>query len=148
MMTSEEIIAQLPYQWPFLFVDELNDISEEGVVGSYTFRTNLPFYQGHFINNPITPGAILTECCAQIGLVCYGFSLIEDIATAGRAVALTSSEMEFLVPVLPGETVTVTSKKVYFRFNKLKCKVRMRNEKGQEVCRGTIAGIIVKKDEA
>jgi 3-hydroxyacyl-[acyl-carrier-protein] dehydratase len=36
----------------------------------------------------------------------------------------------------------VISEKIYFRFWKLKCKVKMINEKKEEVCSGTIAGMI------
>ena len=50
--------------------------------------------------------------------------------------------MEFLKPVFPNEKVIVISEKIYFRFGKLKCKVIMKNESGEEVCRGTIAGMI------
>ena len=57
-------------------------------------------------------------------------------------IALTSSEMDFYLPVLPAEKVIVKSEKQYFRFNKLKCKVEMFNEKGALVCRGLIAGMI------
>jgi 3-hydroxyacyl-[acyl-carrier-protein] dehydratase len=57
-------------------------------------------------------------------------------------IALTSSDIEFLKPVFPNEKVTVISEKIYFRFGKLKCKVSMKNERGEEVCSGSIAGII------
>ena len=76
-MTEQEIIALLPYQEPFLFVDELTTISSEGVTGNYTFKKDAYFYKGHFKNNPITPGVILTECMAQIGLVCLGILYAE-----------------------------------------------------------------------
>jgi 3-hydroxyacyl-[acyl-carrier-protein] dehydratase len=56
---------------------------------------------------------------------------------------LTSNEIEFLKPVFPNEKVTVISEKIYYRFGKLKCKVVMKNEKGEVVCAGTIAGMIV-----
>ena len=59
-------------------------------------------------------------------------------------IALTSNEIEFLKPVFPGETVIVNSEKIYFRFGKLKCKVTMKNDKGETVCQGTIAGMIKK----
>jgi 3-hydroxyacyl-[acyl-carrier-protein] dehydratase len=38
----------------------------------------------------------------------------------------------------------VTSRKIYFRFNKLSCDVKMENERGEVVCKGTIAGMITK----
>ncbi|MEN8886079.1 MAG: hotdog fold domain-containing protein, partial [Winogradskyella sp.] len=57
-------------------------------------------------------------------------------------IALTAHQMDFYVPVLPNEKVTVISEKVVFRFNKLKCKVKMLNENGDLVCRGQISGMI------
>lgn len=143
-MAFEEIIAKLPYQYPFLFVDELLEVDENGISGSYTFDAALDFYKGHFKNKPVTPGVILTETMAQIGLVSYGIYLLSEIgdSTNEIQIALTSSEVDFFKPVFPGEKVFVKSKKEYFRFNKLKCKVEMFNENGDLVCRGKIAGMM------
>ncbi len=143
-MTSQEIISKLPYQYPFLFVDEITSVDENAVSGSYRYEASLPFYAGHFKNNPITPGVILTETMAQIGLVALGIYIAstKQIALAEVKIALTSSAMDFFKPVYPGEKVTVNSQKEYFRFNKLKCKVEMFNEQEELVCRGTIAGMM------
>lgn len=142
-MTKEDIISKLPYSKPFLFVDELLHVDENGVEGCYTFDENLDFYKGHFKDNPVTPGVILTEVMAQIGLVCLGIYLLNDTFNKDISIALTSNEIDFLKPVFPNEKATVFSKKIYFRFGKLKCKVTMKNEKGETVCSGTIAGMIV-----
>jgi len=142
-MSNQEIIAQLPYSKPFLFVDEIIHIDENGVEGTYTFDENLDFYKGHFKDYPVTPGVILTEVMAQIGLVCLGIYLLNDTLSKTTSIALTSTEIEFLKPVFPNEKVTVISEKVYFRFGKLKCKVKMLNATNEEVCQDTIAGIIV-----
>ncbi len=143
-MTSNQIIKLLPYQQPFLFVDELTMISNEGITGDYTFKPNEYFYKGHFKNNPITPGVILTECMAQIGVVCLGiFILKEEISNEKNLqIALTSSQIDFFLSVFPSEKVTVISEKEFYRFNKLKCKVKMLNEKNELVCRGVISGMI------
>jgi 3-hydroxyacyl-[acyl-carrier-protein] dehydratase len=142
-MNSQDIILKLPYIKPFLFVDEILSISDDQVIGIYTFNENLDFYKGHFINNPITPGVILIEVMAQIGVVCLGIFLSKDFVNTESKIALTSSNIEFLKPVYPNEKVTVLSEKIYFRFGKLKCKVTMTNEKNEEVCTGEIAGMIV-----
>ena len=144
-MTNQEIISKLPYSKPFLFVDEIIQINENGVEGTYTFNENLDFYKGHFKDYPVTPGVILTETMAQIGLVCLGIFLLNDSFNKNTSIALTSTEIKFLKPVFPNEKVTVISEKVYFRFGKLKCKVIMKNEKDEEVCTGIIAGMIVSK---
>jgi len=144
-MKLDNIIAQLPYSEPFLFVDELLHADENGVTGTYTFRENLDFYRGHFKNNPVTPGVILTETMAQIGMVCLGIFLLGNDLGENTVIAFTSADMEFLKPVYPNEKVTVTSEKLFFRFGKLKCNAIMKNEAGQEVCRGVLAGMITKR---
>ena len=144
-MKLTDIIAQLPYSAPFLFVDELLHADENGVTGTYTFNENLDFYKGHFKDNPVTPGVILTETMAQIGMVCLGIFLLGNELGENTVIAFTSAEMEFLKPVYPNEKVTVTSEKLFFRFGKLKCNAVMKNEAGQEVCRGVLAGMITKR---
>ncbi len=142
-MTNQEILSKLPYSKPFLFVDEIMSINENGVEGTYFFDESLEFYNGHFKDNPVTPGVILTETMAQIGVVCLGVYLLKDSFNSNSVIALTSSEIEYLKPVYPNQKVKVVSEKVYFRFNKLKCKVSMFNQSNEEVCRGTIAGMII-----
>jgi len=143
-MTAADIIALLPYEHPFLFVDELLSFGEKEVVGQYTYRKDLPFYRGHFKNNPITPGVILTETMAQIGVVCMGIVIMhqESKNLTQFQVAMTSTEMDFFKVVLPDETITVISTKEYFRFNKLKCHTEMYNAKEELVARGKIAGML------
>ncbi|MFH6964632.1 3-hydroxyacyl-ACP dehydratase FabZ family protein [Flavobacterium plurextorum] len=144
-MILENIIAQLPYSKPFLFVDELLQVDENSVIGSYTFKEDLDFYKGHFKDNPVTPGVILTETMAQIGMVCLGIYLLGNNFNKDSVIAFTSADMQFLKPVYPNEKVTVTSQKTFFRFGKLKCDVVMTNEAGQEVCKGVLAGMITNK---
>ena len=144
-MAFENIIAKLPYSKPFLFVDELLHVDENSAIGTYTYNENLDFYKGHFKDNPVTPGVILTETMAQIGMVCLGIYLLGDTFNKDTVIAFTSADMQFLKPVYPNEKVTVTSQKSFFRFGKLKCDVIMKNESGQEVCKGILAGMITSK---
>lgn len=141
-MDLNDILAQLPYTKPFLFVDELLHVDENSITGTYTFKEDLDFYQGHFKGNPVTPGVILTETMAQIGMVCLGIYLLGNELKKDTVVAFTSADVHFLKPVYPNEKVTVTSQKIFFRFGKLKCEVVMKNEAGIEVCKGTLAGMI------
>lgn len=148
-MNKADILSHLPYTKPFLFVDDLEAIDENSVTGSFTFDAGLDFYKGHFKDNPVTPGVILTETMAQIGLVCLGIYLSGN-AEGGMPghVMLTSTAIDFMKPVFPGEKVTVTAQKVYFRFKKLNCTVQMTNAAGEVVCKGTIAGMVTNKMNA
>jgi 3-hydroxyacyl-[acyl-carrier-protein] dehydratase len=143
-LRKETIIQLLPYQAPFLFVEELTYISENRSEGYYTFKNDEYFYQGHFKDKPITPGVILTEVMAQIGVVCLGIYLLKnDFSEIKKPqIALTSNQVDFFLPVKPKERVKVVSEKIYFRFNKLKCKVQLFNSKNELVCKGMISGML------
>ena len=141
-MNFSKILQKLPYSKPFLFVDELENISEDGVSGFYTFPEGSFFYQGHFKDHPVTPGVILTECMAQIGVVCLGIYLLKEEDQKKFSVALSNTNADFFLPVFPGEKVRVVSEKVFFRFQKLKCKTKMYNAEGKLVCTAEISGMI------
>ncbi|CAM4346932.1 3-hydroxyacyl-ACP dehydratase FabZ family protein [Gillisia limnaea] len=145
-MTSAYIISKLPYAPPFLFVDEILEINAQGVTGLYKFPEDSFFYSGHFKDNPVTPGVLLIECMAQIGVVSLGVFLISsenyENVESDRKIGLSSTEIDFFKPVFPGESVKVVSTKEYFRFNKLKCKVEMFDTEENLICRGKIAGMI------
>ncbi|TDN89360.1 3-hydroxyacyl-[acyl-carrier-protein] dehydratase [Salegentibacter sp. 24] len=143
-MDYTEILEKLPYSVPFLFVDKLVNIDEKSAEGFYTFPIDSFFYKGHFKNNPVTPGVILTECMAQIGVVCLGIFLLQEEKNEPLDIklGLSSSEVDFYLPVFPGDTVRVVSEKLFFRFNKLKCEVRMYDKSDKLICRGKIAGMV------
>ena len=144
-----DILNLLPYKSSFRFVDTISFLSLDEVRGSYTLKEDSFFYEDHFPGNPITPGVIITEIMAQIGLVVLGINLIvhgsNDVnPNPDRKVLplLVAADVSFNKMVLPGELVTVISKKQYFRFSKLKCSVEMYNEKEELVAKGIFSGII------
>ena len=142
-MDKPTILKLLPYTAPFLFVDTLEVVTDDEVVGYYTYPEDAFFYRGHFKDHPVTPGVILTETMAQIGLVCMGIYLLREKIAEGLApgLAFSSQEVDYYKAVYPGERVRVHAQKVYFRFGKLKCKVEMHNAAGELVCKGVLAGM-------
>lgn len=144
IMDASSIVELLPYREPFLFVDELTALSESGVKGHYRFREDAVFYPGHFPGNPITPGVLLIECMAQIGLVALGIFLMHEKLGKVPELAFTSSNVEFYKMVLPGEQVFVESKKLFFRLGKLKAAVEMRNADGELVAKGELSGMMLR----
>jgi 3-hydroxyacyl-[acyl-carrier-protein] dehydratase len=143
----QEILNHLPYKSSFRFVDYIHNLDENGVTGEYTLREDAFFYEDHFEGNPVTPGVIIIEIMAQIGLVVLGLYLLKQQAFDKDEVVFplfTSSDVNFYKMVMPGEKVTVISEKVYFRFGKLKCTVQMLNSNGKPIAKGTFAGVIKK----
>jgi 3-hydroxyacyl-[acyl-carrier-protein] dehydratase len=144
-----DILNYLPYKSSFLFVDHITALDDNGVSGDYTLKSDAFFYEDHFPGNPVTPGVIITEIMAQIGLVVLGIHLMVSgtkqegvVMDEGSFPLLTSTNVEFFKMVLPEEKVTVSSKKQFFRFGKLKCAVEMHNAAGEIVAKGIFSGII------
>ena len=148
----EDILNHLPYKSSFRFVDNITELDEDGVKGDYTLRADSFFYEDHFVGNPVTPGVIITEIMAQIGLVILGIFLISKDSgfngSAGEAMfpLFTSTEVSFHKMVLPGQKVTVISKKQYFRFGKLKCYVEMFDNSNDLIAKGMFSGIVKRVD--
>lgn len=146
MENLQYIIDRLPYAAPFRFVDELTYLDEHRAEGSYHFRQEEYFYAGHFPDYPVTPGVLLGECMAQIGLVCLGLYLsrnqeAEAPAPPGTSVLLCDQNLTFEKPVFPDTRVKVVGERQYWRLGKLRCKVVMYGPGGERLCHGVMSGI-------
>ena len=64
-LSADEVLARVPQQPPFRFIDEILELDAEHILAGYRFREDAGFYRGHFPGNPITPGVILLETMAQ-----------------------------------------------------------------------------------
>ncbi len=139
---KRNILPYLPYKDPFLFVDDIVECQKGMIKGTYTFPKNSFFYEGHFKDKPITPGVLLTECAAQICLACYGIFKLKDLSQIPD-IAMTSNTMEYFKISYPEEKLIVTGQEMYFRFNKLKMAVEIRNEQDERIAKGEISGMII-----
>jgi 3-hydroxyacyl-[acyl-carrier-protein] dehydratase len=144
-LRGAEVLELLPQQEPFRFVDEILEVDAEHIVARYTFRPGADFYRGHFPGNPITPGVLLIEAMAQTGVVALGIYLVG--AERGKdevrrvLTVFTDVTAEFSGVVRPGDTVTISARKVFFRRMKLRSEVEMRAADGTLVATATVAGM-------
>lgn len=150
MSKYKDIIDLIPHQEPFRFIDAFDYIDETRSEGTYTFKKDEYFYKGHFPGYEVTPGVILTECMAQIGVLGMGIYTLLDQdreSAYGNKIFITSSAIDFLKPVFPGEKIKVIGEKEYFRFSKIKVKVKAYNEKEEIVAKGDISGVFMPKEK-
>lgn len=144
--TIRQVLAMVPQQPPFRFIDDIREMDGDHIVGTYRFREDEYFYRGHFPGRPVTPGVILIETMAQTGVVAFGIYLLIRQGMAPdeirRMITLFAmvDDCEFNAVVGPGERVVIRGEKIYLRRGNLKTKVSMERENGEFICCGTLTG--------
>ena len=144
-LSKEQVLALVPQQEPFRFIDEITELDEDHIVANYTFSAEADFYRGHFPGNPITPGVILTETMAQAGVVAFGiylYALETSLPEVNKMLTIfTDANVDFTGTVLPGDRVTTTGRVKFFRRKKLRAAVEMKLDDGTIVCSGELSGM-------
>ena len=116
----DEIYRTIPHRPPFLFIDEIVEVREDGATCKRTIHTEEPQFEGHYPGNPIMPGVLLCEACFQTGAI----YLAKQIEKEGRSlndvtpVLSRINNAKFKQMVKPGDTVmiSVTMKETLGKF--------------------------------
>ncbi|MDD6797948.1 MAG: 3-hydroxyacyl-ACP dehydratase FabZ [Bacteroides sp.] len=103
MLNTRQIMDIIPHRHPFLLVDRIESL-EPGIsaVGYKAVTYDEPYFAGHFPQEPVMPGVLQIEACAQVGAVAI-LSLEENKGKTAYFGGINSAR--FKRKVVPGDTL-------------------------------------------
>ena len=108
MLNKEEIKEIIPQREPFLMIDEVEEyVPGESCVAYKNVEETEWYFKGHFPENPIMPGVLITESLAQAGAVAI-LSVPEN--KGKNALFGGINNMKFKKMVVPGDRLKLEVK--------------------------------------
>jgi len=104
MLTKEQIKEIIPYQEPFLFVDEVETINENKISGFYRTSKDDYYFKGHFIDFKIMPGVLVVEALAQLSTILLRKKIGKNHKNY-HFLAYDVRSCQFLKPIFPGDKI-------------------------------------------
>lgn len=112
-MVAFELETLIPHRAPFLWLDSILSLDETSIVAEKYLSADLPLYQGHYPEYPLTPGVLLCEAVFQAGAALVAYRLQqENCLVTGVPVLTRIYSAKFKRQVPPGSTVIVEAKLV------------------------------------
>ena len=113
MIDIEEIKNLLPHRFPFLLVDRVEEVDNHKYIKAYKNVTNNePFFTGHFPNKLVMPGVLILEALAQASGILGFISMNKTPQEGSMYYFVGSDKLRFKNPVIPGDKLTLESKKI------------------------------------
>lgn len=95
----------IPHRAPFLWLDEVVEISESGIHARKHVPTDLDVFRGHYPGTPILPGVLICESAFQAAAVLI--SRIAPVQEGHVPVVTRLTNTKFRRVVRPGETLDI-----------------------------------------
>ena len=105
-LTKQQIKDIIPYQEPFLFVDGVQDLTENTISGFHQTTPEDYYFKGHFVDFKIMPGVLVVEALAQLSTILLRKKIVENHKDY-HFLAFDVRSVQFLKPIFPGDKIAL-----------------------------------------
>ena len=142
LMTQALAVSSIPHRPPFLFVDQIVEVSAGRIVTRWHVDPEAAFFRGHYPKHPVMPGVLLCECCFQAGALLIVHRLGAFDASQEVPVVTRIQDARFKRMVRPGDHLQ-TEVTVDDELDGAYCLIGRINVEGQNVLRVKFACMAV-----
>ena len=104
LYSKEQIKEIIPYTDPFLWVDEIESIEGDTIIGFKQTSPTDEYFKGHFVDFPIMPGVLVVEGIAQTGTLLLREKIGKDHQKKHLLAYQVRSAL-FYDPIWPGDKI-------------------------------------------
>lgn len=131
----------IPHRPPFLFLDEIEELTATSARARYRFKPDEFFFAGHFPGMPVVPGVIQIEAMGQL-VVAMGLTAAKELGLDVKKIFFSLVEgCRFHRPLGPGDEIVVRVERQWLRLRTIQARGTVHHAaSGELVCEAVLRG--------
>lgn len=105
VLTRAEIEQLIPHRDPFLWIDEVTELTDSKIVAKKHIAAELDVFRGHYPHFPILPGVLQLEAAFQAGAILIART--QQVEDGQVPVVTRVNNTKFRQMVRPGDTLDI-----------------------------------------
>ena len=104
-LTIDQIREAIPHREPFLWIDEVTEVTEKRIVAKKELTPDLDVFRGHYPHFPVFPGVLQCEACFQAGAILV--SRLQSVGEGKVPVVTRVNNVKFRHLLRPGDILMI-----------------------------------------
>lgn len=104
-LTIDQIRDAIPHREPFLWIDEVLEISDKKILARKSLSADLDVFRGHYPHYPVLPGVLQCEAAFQAGAILV--SRLQSVGDGQVPVVTRVNNVKFRHMLRPGDVMDI-----------------------------------------
>ncbi len=104
-LTIDQIRDAIPHRDPFLWIDEVLEVTDKKIIARKVLSPDLDVFRGHYPHFPVLPGVLQCEACFQAGAILV--SRLQSVGAGQVPVVTRVNNVKFRHMLRPGDVLEI-----------------------------------------